>query len=615
MQYEQAAWQCLDLTQLSRVNEKRFKELCHTGHKTLTEIFPDSAHLLLYDTNVYPFRQYYTLLHVAILRGSPDLALWVQNSNFSHVNLHTQPTPTDDQLPAAYYRQHASARPFTAYEMAELVLSSLVPQLPAPPDLDSRPPWMQILAAAGKGCVSSLFRDHSVDEVIATTAPHSTFSVFHAAAANGQLDLLKELHNRSLFQEVIAYRRDDGDWTPLHWACRRGHLETAKWLLSVGQAEFQNPTKFQLPAKVAPPLEAVDGSSANALLHACDSGHLEIVGWILTEQEAVAPAKLPEKRITTALGRVSSNQGPLNASNFKANNALHRACLHGRLEIAKFLIEVKNMNASPRNKLGRTPMLVAAEGGHLAILNYLMEQTIKQKPKNPVSWAVTGEGAINKEADSNGNTVVLIACFFGHLDVLKFALGFNPDLARLNAAGHGIWLRCAANNQVAAAEWLLKNQQRCPGAIDINRTLNEFANRYAFCHWMLKQGITTTASYVSIRVCEQYYVFSLQAGPVKEYWPPFILQWENTPWVPKLHALWPVDFQLMVPFLFWLVTKLGVTVDIALLILHASPTYAFVGYWEETLAAGAWARWQVKRQLLAVGACDAPRIQAEIEYR
>ena len=84
-------------------------------------------------------------------------------------------------------------------------------------------------------------------------------------------------------------------------------------------------------------------------------------------------------------------------------SALHHACLHGRLNVVKWLT-ARGADMSAINNYGLTPISDACYGGHLDIMQYLAL-----------------EGA-SFTVRTSGNSPIHIACEEGYLDIVKWLM-------------------------------------------------------------------------------------------------------------------------------------------------------------------------------------------------
>ena len=122
----------------------------------------------------------------------------------------------------------------------------------------------------------------------------------HHAAYEGRIDLLLWLLANGARRSDLDQQNDDG-FTPLHWACRNGHLACAKWLASGFGApsntvdgrndgdDNNDDDEGGLLAAVLRGEHGGRGADCRARGHrgwrpihlACEAGHLSVVAWLI----------------------------------------------------------------------------------------------------------------------------------------------------------------------------------------------------------------------------------------------------------------------------------------------------------------------------------------------
>ena len=167
--------------------------------------------------------------------------------------------------------------------------------------------------------------------------------------------------------------RFNGNWTPLHYACKQNNLYLVRYL-----CEYQKADK-----------EAQTGLLERPLHCACDSKAIIIVDYLINYQNVFIEP-------TTNLGWTpllcACKSGDIDVvillhnkgANFLAKtkdglNALHIACIYNHVNIAKFLIEVKRMNIEERTNKGETPLIAATDLNNKEIVKYLISKNANTK--------------------------------------------------------------------------------------------------------------------------------------------------------------------------------------------------------------------------------------------
>ena len=128
-----------------------------------------------------------------------------------------------------------------------------------------------------------------------------------------------------------------GEGTPLHIACKYGHIQIVTLLLKK---------------------EIIDVNKNAPLCIACKNGHIQIVELLLLDD------------------RVDINQNEVNG-----NSPLYIACENGNFEIVIKLLEFNNIDINKINKEGATPLHSACKNGHKSIINKLLEYSNNNKKK------------------------------------------------------------------------------------------------------------------------------------------------------------------------------------------------------------------------------------------
>ena len=157
---------------------------------------------------------------------------------------------------------------------------------------------------------------------------------------------------------------DDIGMTPLHHACGRGQLETARLLLDRGSTAIDqkdgdgwtplhccgdSEISRLLLDRGSTAIDEKDGRGETPLLLAC-GGHLEV-------------ARLLLDRGSTAIDEKNNDD----------EAPLHRACGRGRLEIARLLLD-RGSVIDAKDEEGETPLHRACRSGHLEIVSLLIDR-------------------------------------------------------------------------------------------------------------------------------------------------------------------------------------------------------------------------------------------------
>lgn len=203
-------------------------------------------------------------------------------------------------------------------------------------DIRSNDPEAQRLlqaAAMGQVCILKQVSPLSLKTAVCT----SGCTLLHWAAGRNQVETLKYLvYEIGIHVDVSAVKKSQGR-TPLHYACRNGCLEAARWLVESGHAD--------------PNARAKHGVTPLQL--AVWQNQLPICCW-LVEQCHVDPAQ----------------------KNDFSCSAVHWLGICPKIEedlvpLAEWLAQQPGVTFQCRQKQGHTPLHKAAWGGHLALIQYL----------------------------------------------------------------------------------------------------------------------------------------------------------------------------------------------------------------------------------------------------
>jgi len=171
-----------------------------------------------------------------------------------------------------------------------------------------------------------------------------------------------------------------------------------------------------------------DGGADMALLGACRKGDLRRV------EELWPRAKFPRETFKS----ISSLEAKPNEEFDYFENVLHAACAEGRTDVVKYLVEKQHMFVDKPDSLGRTPLLIASEGGHTAIAT------------------LTGIGCLGivNMTDCDGQAPFHAACATGNVELIEL---LHRNGANMNGAAEkwirsddGCWCKCKLTPFAAA---------------------------------------------------------------------------------------------------------------------------------------------------------------------
>ena len=259
----------------------------------------------------------------------------------------------------------------------------------------------QLLQACVDGDLSTLkdlISKHGWNSIDLEVKDPSGLTPLHLACKHGHLSIIHYLiREQNCSPEATA----PNGRTPLHLACKSGHLHIAKCLITEHK---WNP-------------HCTDNDGYTPLHAASESGNLAIVEYLITENDC--DPEVSDSAGNTPL-HYASESGHLNIvqclitdyhcdpqkPNNRGSIPLHSACRGGALPVVKYLVSEHNCSPDHTNRDGDTPVHLACLCGHLAAVKYL-----------------TYEFRCNLQlASSNGLTPLHYACLNGHLDIVKILL-------------------------------------------------------------------------------------------------------------------------------------------------------------------------------------------------
>ena len=219
----------------------------------------------------------------------------------------------------------------------------------------------------------------------------------HWASAEGDLETIKTLMSQNNF----VFTRNENGFTPMHLACRSGHLNVVKFLVSVKADELVVRNK-----KGYTPLDL-------ALIR----GHVEVVMFILNDFDFNAAYWNPFVSIP-----------------------LHNCCLQESLDLLKLLTEMYHWDINNQDhELRYTPLMLATELGCFDIFEYLVtvcqcDVNLTNKDGRSALRIASAEGYLdmvqflveqtecNCYSEDGKLSPLLLACARGHLHIVDYFL-------------------------------------------------------------------------------------------------------------------------------------------------------------------------------------------------
>ncbi len=336
--------------------------------------------------------------------------------------------------------------------------------LEAAPDAKSRSNWLHEAhrAAVGSGQVelARFLVEAGADVNRGTDDPVLPGRTpLMEAAYGGHLGAIRFL----LEAGAQVNRSDQGGTTPLHWAVIGGHPQVVRLLLESGAA-VEPRARESIPPRGTPVMRAAtdghreivrilldvgadvtaaDGEGKTALMRAAAEGHLGVLDWLIR-----AGADLDHQ---DAEGRT----------------ALMEAVGWGRTAAVRALLGA-GADPHRRERHGSLPLALAIERGHRAIVRLLRsapgagpavrEQEFHASVRQGDPAAVRNSIALGLDAnarDWRGQTLLMLAAAGGHLEVLDALLESGADPRARDDLGGTAMVRAAGGGHTRVVERLL----------------------------------------------------------------------------------------------------------------------------------------------------------------
>lgn len=257
---------------------------------------------------------------------------------------------------------------------------------------------LQAASLGNKVLVAKLIREN----INVNTANANGVTALIKAVQHGKFAVVKLLINHGANVNAIAQGLHNT--TALHKACQLGYAKIAGILIANGA---------DVNAKKS------DGSTP--LMLATEIGSLRIVRLLIKHGANVN----------------DTVQG------FNIIPALHRACLRGDTKIAALLIaNGANVNASMFE--GSTPLILASEYGHLAIVQLLID--------NNANIRATAQGYFNA-------TALHLACQYGHLKIAHLLILNGADINAKETGKYTPLMLARKNNHNDICDLIKKSQK------------------------------------------------------------------------------------------------------------------------------------------------------------
>ncbi|XP_067660308.1 ankyrin repeat domain-containing protein 50-like [Haliotis asinina] len=229
----------------------------------------------------------------------------------------------------------------------------------------------------------------------------------------------------------------------LHSACLVGDVEVVKYVLSqrtvdindkvrcgrtavMLAAEYGHKDVVELLVDKGADVSLVDRTGGNILHCASLGGDAEVVNYILSKDivdinsigyRKKTPVMIAGQNGHTEVVHLLVKHGAnLYLRDKRGNNVLHLACSEGHLDVVKYIMSLDTMNINRRGYERRTPVMLAGEGGHTEVVEFLVKHGVNLSFR-----------------DNSRNNILHLACWEGHLNVVKYITSL--DTVNFNSGG------------------------------------------------------------------------------------------------------------------------------------------------------------------------------------
>ncbi|XP_066594349.1 ankyrin repeat and KH domain-containing protein 1 isoform X2 [Prorops nasuta] len=301
-------------------------------------------------------------------------------------------------------------------ESSKFLLTSEDPERSVDPETQAR--LEALLEAAGIGKLSSGDGKHLADhEVLRRLTSSVSCALDEAAAA------LTRMRSDNL--------RTQNEKRSLVEACTDGDVGTVRKLLTEGRSVHET---------------TEEGESLLSL--ACSAGYYELAQVLLAmnanvEDRGVKGDCTPLMEAASAghvdiVSLLIAHGADVNAQSTSGNTPLMYACAGGHENVVRVLLKA-GANVEDHNENGHTPLMEAASAGHVPVAKILLEY---------------GAG-INTHSNEFKESALTLACYKGHLEMVRFLLEAGADQEHKTDEMHTALMEASMDGHVEVARLLL----------------------------------------------------------------------------------------------------------------------------------------------------------------
>ncbi|XP_044743261.1 ankyrin repeat and KH domain-containing protein 1 isoform X4 [Chrysoperla carnea] len=283
-----------------------------------------------------------------------------------------------------------------------------------------------LLEAAGIGKLSSGDGKHLADPDVLRRLTSSVSCALDEAAA-----ALTRMRTDNPRSSIITEKTVLDNARSLVEACSDGDVGTVRKLLTEGRSVHET---------------TEEGESLLSL--ACSAGYFELAQVLLAmhanvEDRGIKGDCTPLMEAASA-GHVDivrlliAHGADVNAQSSSGNTPLMYGCAGGHEEVVRVLLEAGS-NVEDHNENGHTPLMEAASAGHVGVSKILLE---------------FGAG-INTHSNEFKESALTLACYKGHLNMVRFLLDAGADQEHKTDEMHTALMEASMDGHVEVARLLL----------------------------------------------------------------------------------------------------------------------------------------------------------------
>ena len=359
-------------------------------------------------------------------------------------------------------------------------------------DYEGKTPLMMAVDRGFSKVFQVLIKNHHID--INLKQPDGK-TALHLAACHDQTQVSKMLQRR-------GGKLNDADikgWIPLMYAAKMGHTNVLPTLINDNNIHSKDKfgyTALHIAAlndrsavvkmllTVGSQVNAIDNNGLTPLMIAAGKGFSKVLEEFINHHDADINSKHSD-------GKTLSNSTAWNGQYQGAPKLIHRGCeldidlkdnvgrtalyitaWNDQPQIAQMLIEFGS-DVNSTNTNGWTPLMAAAEKGHIRVLQLLINNKAEINLEKQDGWTalhiavlhnrtqvvqtLLANGSSVNLSDKKGWTPLIIAAEKGYTDILQVLIKHKADINVPNQNGWTALHMSAANDQVEVVKMLLNS--------------------------------------------------------------------------------------------------------------------------------------------------------------